>query len=131
MNSSAAVLTESRFPRSSSIKKTFSFDVSSLRSSITSCALSAERVAMYTLAPFKSSTYLMKAQTSVRRGFRTEIQRGMPHSRDLPSYVAMTSSDEGNPLRLIGDIFRRPVWWRGSELAEDTNAMGHGSDLRS
>src|SRR6266702_6551252 len=57
MYSSAAALTETRSARSSLRKKMLSFPVSFLSSSIAFCDFSSERVAIYTLAPFESSTY--------------------------------------------------------------------------
>jgi hypothetical protein len=54
----------------------------------------------------------------------------MPHARDLPPYVAMTPSNQGDPSSLIWDLVPRPMWCGGDELAEDANAMGHGADLR-
>jgi hypothetical protein len=86
---------------------------------------------MYTLAPFKSSTYLMKAQTKLsekRRMIKSEMEK--PHSRDLPPYIAMATSDQGYIPCLIGNLLRRPGWLGRNKLAEDPNPpRTHGSDF--
>jgi len=57
MNSSAAASAEGRSARSSLMEKMESFPVAALSSEIAFCAFSSERVAIYTLASFESSTF--------------------------------------------------------------------------